>query len=704
MKKTVVSPLFALSLFSIVSLQSHALPQISLRATPEAWIPYGNYSNGLINKDGTKLDDFSVGGGLDLSADMSLFGFFSPFIETGYGMVPANGVSGNSLSFIPFGGGVSLYAFPIPRLVARLDGSGGMAYATYSGDTPPGLTYYWKAKAEFGYRFSPSFSILANGGYSQLLGTQASIFNGFSAGLVFNIGLDKLGGGGSGISTDVSKQETLFPITYYKSDKAPIGYLELRNGESAEIRDVKVSFSAGAYTSRDALCGQYPLLLRGRIVEVPIYANFDDKVLGFSETTKIQGEISVSYKILDAQRSATKAITVVFNNRNAATWADDRVVGAFVSPQDPVMLELSKFVAGLVRVHARPEIDKFLQYGMGIFEGLRVYGVVWTADPNIPYVEARKDPSKLAYIQYPYQTLSYKSGDADAVALAVAEALESVAVPAAIAALPEDVIVAFPLDMGEAQARTTFGNLNNFIFDSGKVWVPLRASMMRDGFLRAWQAGADLWRSHAEGPGPRPNLVKIEEAWKEYQPIALADVDFKPIKPAEDAVTLAFENVLGRFVTAEVEPKAKRLLAEMQGGGTGRQRNALGIMYAQYGLYAEAKAEFEKAVATNYLPAVVNLANVSFLLKDYEAAATYFEKALAAQPDNKAALIGLARARYELDAYAEADQLFARVRSIDPALADRYAYLSSKVDAAQALRASSAAADRGGGMTWDVEE
>jgi tetratricopeptide (TPR) repeat protein len=339
-----------------------------------------------------------------------------------------------------------------------------------------------------------------------------------------------------------------------------------------------------------------------------------------------------------------------------------------------------------------------------MFEGLRVYGVTWTADPNMPYTEAHADSSKLAYIQYPYQTLSYKSGDSDAVAITVAEALESVAVPAAIVDLPEDVIVAFPLEMGEAQARTTFTNLGNFIFDSGKVWVPLRSSMIRDGFLRAWQAGAELWRSHSDGPGAPAALLKIDDAWKEYQPIALADVDYKPSKPSEDAVNLAFESVLGRFVTAEVEPKAKRLLSEMQGDGTGRQRNGLGIVYAQYGLYDQAKAEFEKAVAKNYLPAIVNLANVSFLLKDYDTAATYFEKALAAQPGNKAALIGLARARYELDAYAEADELFAQVKAIDPALADRYAYLSSKVDAGQALRASSAAADRGGGMTWDEEE
>jgi len=356
-----------------------------------------------------------------------------------------------------------------------------------------------------------------------------------------------------------------------------------------------------------------------------------------------------------------------------------------------------------VRVHSRTEIDKFLQYGMGLFEGLRVYGLVYTPDPTMPYAEARKDTSRLAYLQYPYQTLSYKSGDADAIALAMAEALESVAVPAAIVALPGDVLVAFPLDMPEAQARTTFSNLGNFIFEDGKVWVPLRASLIRDGFLRAWQSGAELWYA-AAASGSKPKLLNIEEAWKEYQPIALADIDYKPAKPSEANVNQAFETTLGRFVSAEVEPKIKRLVAGFEGDGSGKQHNSLGIVYAQYGLYAEAQVEFEKAVVKGHVPALVNLANVAFLLKEYEAAAAYFEQALKAQPGNKAATIGLARARYELDSYAEADDLFARVKAVDPTLAGHYSYLSSKVDVGPALRASSAAADRGGGMTWDENE
>ena len=91
-----------------------------------------------------------------------------------------------------------------------------------------------------------------------------------------------------------------------------------------------------------------------------------------------------------------------------------------------------------------------------------------------------------------------------------------------------------------------------------------------------------------------------------------------------------------------------------------------------------------------------------FRSKDYESAIANYEAALRLQPDNRTALIGLARAKYEVDAYADADALYGKVMQLDPALAARYAYLSSMVDATTS-RASSAAADRGGATAWDEE-
>ena len=653
-------------------------PQWGVKVDPVVLIPFDNPS-GLV-QGGKSVDLYSVGYGVGVTADMSLAGFLSPFVSFDFNNIPLNGVSGSSLVSEQFGGGVSVFTYPLPRLVTSIGFGAGAGLTSFtnssSGSAVGGLATYWKTITEVGYRFAPGFNVSGLAGYTQTLGTKAAIFKGFTAGVRLDVGLDLFGADESAVTVDVTKQDVLYPISYYKSAQTPLGVVRLVNNDAAELRDVKVTFTAGGYTSRPADCGHYDVLLHGGHVDVPLYAAFNDKVLGFTESTKIQGEVRVEYRILDARKTATKALTLVFNSRNAASWADARVVGAFISPQDPVMLELSKYVAGLVRAKAIPEIDKSLQYGMGIFEGLRVYGLVWNADPSAPYSQVRSDPSRLAYIQYPAQTLSFKSGDSDALALTVAEALESIAVPAAIAAFPDDVIVAFPLDMRESQARAAFSNVRNLIFDGGTVWVPLRASLIRDGFLRAWEAGAELWRSVP--PETRPPLIRIDDAWKEFSPVAVPS-DFSPAKPSEDAVVQAFGATLSRFAQGEVEPKIDRILAAANGDVTGTQANSMGVAYAQYGFYDKASEQFEKAVSLGYDQAVINLANIAFLKKDFETASKGFEQALETRPDNKNVLLGLARSRYELGDYDAANSLFLKVKSLDPALAERYSYLSAKV-------------------------
>jgi tetratricopeptide (TPR) repeat protein len=394
-----------------------------------------------------------------------------------------------------------------------------------------------------------------------------------------------------------------------------------------------------------------------------------------------------------------KTLSLRFDGRNAMKWRDPEILAAFVSPQDPSMLELSKYAAGLVRNKMKPDIDKNLQFGMGIFEALRLYGLVQGADPTSPYKKLHAEPDQTAYIQYPYQTLSFKSGDSDAIALTVAEALESIAIPAAVVPLPDDVIVAFPLKMSASQAMTTFITPGDFIYDGDQAWVPLQASRIREGFLSAWVGGAKLWRDASSAQGSAaPRLLKIEQAWKKYAPVSLADAYYKPIRPTEDQIDLAFENTLGRFVAHEITPRVQRLMSEMGGSddGTGRQLNSLGILYARYGQYAEAKAQFEKAVAKDYPPAITNLANVAFLMDDYRTAADFFKKSLALNPDNIGALIGLARTEYEVDDFAGADERYRKLKALDPAAAAPFSYLSAHVDSPSALAISAAAADKAG--------
>ncbi len=140
-----------------------------------------------------------------------------------------------------------------------------------------------------------------------------------------------------------------------------------------------------------------------------------------------------------------------------------------------------------------------------------------------------------------------------------------------------------------------------------------------------------------------------------------------------------------------------------QDGGTPKQHNNLGVLYARYGMLNEAKSEFKKAADADFVPALTNLGNIAFLEKKYEDSIAFFERVLKIQPANKAALIGLAKAKYELDEYSESDSLVSKVRRIDPALADRYSYLSYTMTSTPTLTGRASLATERGGMEWSED-
>jgi tetratricopeptide (TPR) repeat protein len=317
---------------------------------------------------------------------------------------------------------------------------------------------------------------------------------------------------------------------------------------------------------------------------------------------------------------------------------------------------------------------------MGLFESLRLIGITYTEDPSAPYKECRTAPNRLDYIQYPYQTFAYNGGDSDDLSLLFISTLSSVGLKTAFIPLPDRAYAAFALDASEDEARKFFSDPSLFAWKNGKAWVVVDTTRVREGFLAAWHAGAQAWNA-AVTAGDNTYFYPMESAWAKYKPIGIIGTDVAVSKPREDRLRLAFENTIGRFVSSEIDPRVKRMKEEMGvSGGTPRQLNILGILYARYGLLEDAKKTFNQAVEKGSKTSVINLANVDFLLKNYKEAAQLYESILKDDPENKAALIGLAKARYEMDAYAETDDLYARINQLDPELAAKYSYLSSRID------------------------
>jgi cytochrome c-type biogenesis protein CcmH/NrfG len=105
-----------------------------------------------------------------------------------------------------------------------------------------------------------------------------------------------------------------------------------------------------------------------------------------------------------------------------------------------------------------------------------------------------------------------------------------------------------------------------------------------------------------------------------------------------------------------------------------------------------------RSIGGSYLPALVNLETTQLLCGSLPEASSAFEQAVKREPANTAAILGLTRTRYATVNRSEAGALHARLASLDPQLASRYAYLTP--DARDASRAADAASITGGSVSW----
>ena len=682
----------ALAIASILSAFCLALPasaqDVRVRFAPDVLIPISD------------SDVFGIGGGGSFVMDIDFFDFLAPYLGADVRLVASAASNLDSSLFLASGGGgLGFFTFPLPRLKLGASAGTGIYIGSYTdatGEAIPTGNMFWRTGAELGYRFSPALTVSAAASYIDFMRKSESLYKGIAISIVADLGFGTSSKEGRA-TLQSAESVPVYPIAAVEYAKNPFGSVTIRNAESAEIRNIEIWFHSEGYTTGPVLCAKVPYLPKGSTTEAPLLASFSEQVMAVTENVRVRGEIRILYTLLGESRTAKAETTISILNRNSLTWSDPKILASFVSPNDPAVLDSSKFVAGVVRSRARTELDSNLQYALGIFEGLRLTGIAWAADPQTPYVKLRASSTEVDYVQYPFQTLAYRGGDSDDLAVLYAAELESIGVSAALIPLNGEVLAAFKMSHEEAATKTSFSDSGDFLFIDGEAWVPVRVSLLREGFLRAWSEGSALVKANADS---RDRFYRLSDAWRRYPPAGVPGIQSTARKPSEEQVRAAFDNAVSLVVAKEVLPRAQRMRASFDAdGGNGRQRNSLGVLYARYGMYPEALAEFQASARLGYDKAAVNIGNVAFLMADYKTAAAWFEKATSASPSDVSAIIGLARSLYELDRYDEADELFRKAANIVPELAERYGYLSARLTGSTAR--ASAVMDRGGGMLWD---
>jgi tetratricopeptide (TPR) repeat protein len=582
--------------------------------------------------------------------------------------------SNESILYIGGSAGLGFVARLFERLSVGVSGYAGLGKVPY-GDDLLGL-YELGARLETSFRLSAAMTIGLSAGYENLANPNTGSFmDAISAGIRLKLTPAEARSDRVNLAFEKVQTQAIFPVFRSWYDSEPLGSVRIRNDEDGPIENIRVSFFAPEYMGGPRLCTTVKKLARGQSVEVPLYAVFDERVLTLTENGSTSAHIDVAYSFLGSKRDASESLTLSLHHRNAMSWEDDRRAAAFVSPTDPAALWFSRYASSIVRDRMRTELPPNMQFALGIFEALKLYGLNYVIDPNSAYITMSENEAVIDYLQYPSQTLMYRGGDCDDLSILFCSLLESSGINTAFITIPGHIFMAFDMGLSEAEARERFFDPGLLLFRDGRAWAPVEITMVKDGFVKAWRVGAKQWIDN-ERIGSSA-FYPMKENWARYKPSGLQDAAARFTLPDEASAMAAFDSGIDRFVAREVEPIVADYERQLAKKRTPEILNEYGMAMARVGMLDPAWERFVEASKTGYAWSWNNLASIAFIRKDFALAYSYYQWTTTLIPGDPVAILGMARCAYELDRYSESAILYEGLLAEAPDLALKYGYLAS---------------------------
>lgn len=627
--------------FFVLFVSSLMAIELSLRVAPVMGFP--SYKN----EKGEK--EYEQDLGVNAHLDVSLFNILNVGIEGGYDCWRPKGLDTINVGYA--GLGLGAYYYPISRLYLGLGGAGGMylATTTFPDKTADGQKkqfsanqFYYRAYGEVGFRVNPSFTVSATGGYASYLvpGSHAlhsSPFAGVSAKVNFDVGSK----GSGNVDASIDLYDDIFPLFMQLYRTASAGTIKITNFESAEIRNVKVSFRAGKYTSSAMECASIPLLQKFKSQEIPFIIDFSDEILNISEDGAVAGEIVIDYELLGKKKVSVENVVLNVHNKNAFSWSDPAALAAFISPDTPEVLAFAKYCAGISRNILYTGMNRNIQFTAAIFEGLRAAGITYSQDVGTPYVQYHTG-TEMDSIQYPLQTMDCLSGDYDDLGILMAACLESIGIPTAVIPYDDDFILLVSIDVKPELALNHFASEDSILVDDTDVYFALSMASFEKGFTESRKVGSKKLANCKADTEGKYEYLNTHLAWELYPPVVYSKGNSTFENPNQTALEKSINNVIKAYIDSDLSIVIEK--ARKSGND-----NKLGVALVRAGKYAEAKEAFNRAAKTGSLSAMNNVANVYMYEKNYAAAAAQYKKVLDKDPSNKTAKKGLENANGKLE-------------------------------------------------------
>ncbi|MFA5975381.1 MAG: tetratricopeptide repeat protein [Elusimicrobiota bacterium] len=465
--------------------------------------------------------------------------------------------------------------------------------------------------------------------------------------------------------------EDVFSAHYKYYSRVPLGTVVIRNNGESPMRKIKVSFAIQGYMdypSETAIAELRSLEEK----QIPLPATFNNRILEVTETTPIQAQVKVTYYNGDQELSVTRNLPFKLYSRNTIRWDKKDRFAAFVTPNDPPVIDFARAIAtSFAEAHRGAPVPSAIMTAWSVFEGLGTYGISYLPRPHNPYDRVSLDSSTVDSMQFARETLARKSGDCSDVVALLASALESLTVTTCALDAPGHLFLMF--DTGENQ-KEALGFPEGWVVPyGGTYWVPVEATMIGSPFLDAWKQGAEQYRRWSQQGKVTP--LDIHLAWRQFEPATLPEIASGVKAPTRQAIE---EKFLADWKSL-IDLRWQTSLSAAKQATTGTPNSGepwlrLGFLATEFRHYQEARQYFLKARddAATAASSYNNLGNLAMIQGDLVASENYYKQALEKDAGDAQVSINLARLYLKTGHPKKASTAFEKAMSLDPGLREQY--------------------------------
>ncbi len=630
---------------------------ISAEIYPGITIPVAGddefYENGLLSR-------FLVDYRFTSFPVFSLLGGFE------YDMIPIKALI--SMSTFTGSGGFGLNFDLTPRLLLKLDSQIGYSYSMINSGVSKGTGaggFYYSGGGDISYRLTQEWSAGLGASYVNY----SSLYQGvrITAKGCYFINLDST----HALTITDNNFIEIFPALINYHNTIPVGNAVILNTERFDVNEIKYELKIKNYMD-NVIYSDGPLVMSEKDSnDLKFLPDFNDKLKTASEgkesiTTPLEAVIRYKYNNWWYKEKIKKDLVIY--NRNSIKWDDPAKTSVFVTPEDPLVQTVVENTTEATENISKIPVPATVLNALALYKTIEKTGITCRPDMNTPYSEQITPPFPVDYIRYPVEVLSEKSGESDELALLYCSMLEAAGIDTAVIIVPEACLAAFALNENESISHSDL-----MISHEGKIWIPVDLREPGKSFDTAVKNALSLLnRSDL-------NIYSIKTARNKYLAPAPPEPDLSIKYPEKKDILEIYLEDIKNYAYWEIKPE-EEMLKEIQGLDNEYPEitNRLGVLYARFEKYEEAYAEFEKASATGFAPAMVNLANLYFLDDKLEEALPLYEKAYRKNAYNAAMLQNMAVAYYKRLDFGLTRDIYRKLEFIDFELADEVAFMKER--------------------------